>query len=51
MMVELNVATPQELNLARCLVSGSWSEVLVAVLYARTGWKTIAEYIEEIEGK
>ena len=46
-MVELNIATPEELNLARNLVSGSWTEVLNAVCYIRTGYKTLDQYLAE----
>lgn len=54
MMVELGVATAEELNLARNLVSGSWEEVLNAVCYVRTGYHTFEQYLaaemEEEEG-
>lgn len=45
-MVEWNVATTEELNLARNLLSGSWNEVLNAVCYARTGYRTWESYVE-----
>ena len=47
MMVELGVATSEELNLARDLVSGSWKEVLTQVLDIRTGYKSIEQMLEE----
>ena len=40
MIVEYGIATPEELNLARCLVSGEWMDVLNAVVYVRTGYHT-----------
>lgn len=46
MMVEMGVATTQELNLARNLVSGSWNEVLDSVCNVRTGYKTFEQYLE-----
>ena len=46
MMVEMGIATPDELNLARNLVNGSWEEVLNAVCYARTGYRTFEQYLE-----
>lgn len=46
MMVEMEIATAEELNLARNLVSGSWNEVLDAVCYVRTGYKTFEQYLE-----
>lgn len=49
MMVELGVATSEELNLARDLVSGSWKEVLTQVLDIRTGYKSIEDMLEEEE--
>ena len=47
MMIELGVATSEELNLARNLVSGSWKEVLTQVLDIRTGYKSIEQMLEE----
>ena len=47
MMVELGVATSEELNLARDLVSGSWKEILTQVLDIRTGYKSIEDMLEE----
>ena len=49
MMVELGVATSEELNLARDLVSGSWKEILTQVLDIRTGYKSIKDMLEEEE--
>ena len=45
-MVEWGIATTKELNLARNLLSGSWNEVLDAVCYVRTGYKTWESFIE-----
>ena len=45
-IVEFGIATPEELNLARNLVSGSWNEVLDAVVNVRTGYKTWEQYLE-----
>lgn len=45
-MVENEIATCDELNLARNLVSGSWLEVLNSVLYIRTGYRTLEQYLE-----
>lgn len=46
-MVELGIATAEELNLARNLVEGSWEEVLNAVLYIRTGYRDFDQLLEE----
>ncbi len=47
-MVEYGIATAEELNLARNLMSGEWNEVLDAVCYIRTGYRTWEQYLEEI---
>lgn len=46
-MVELGIATAEELNLARNLVEGSWEEVLNTVLYIRTGYRDFDQLLEE----
>lgn len=46
-MVETEIATAEELNLARNLVSGSWLEVLNSVLYVRTGYHSLDQYLNE----
>ena len=48
MMIEYNIATAEELNLVRSVLSGSWDEVLDAVCYVRTGYKTWEQYLAEI---
>ena len=45
-IVELDIATTEELNLARCLVCGSWEEVLNSVLFIRTGFRSLEQYLE-----
>lgn len=50
-MVEWNVATPEELNLARNLMDGSWNDVLDAVCYVRTGYRTFEAFIKEEMGE
>lgn len=47
MIVELGIATAEELNLARNLVSGSWTEVFNRVTYIRTGYRTFEQYYFE----
>lgn len=46
-MVEYGIATTEELNLARNLMSGEWNEVLDAVCYIRTGLRTWEDYLAE----
>jgi hypothetical protein len=45
-MVDAMIATSEELNLARNLISGSWTDVLNAVLYVRTGYHNFEQYFE-----
>lgn len=47
MIIELGIATSDELNLARNLMSGSWDEVLNAVVFIRTGYRTFEQYMSE----
>jgi hypothetical protein len=44
-MVDWGIATAQELNLARNLMAGSWNEVLNAVCFVRTGYKTWEQFV------
>lgn len=48
-IVKRGIATTDELNLARNLVDGSWTNVLEAVLYVRTGYRSIEQLIEDEE--
>lgn len=46
-IVDYNIATPEEINLVRNLVSGSWGEILNQIVQVRTGYNTIDQYLEE----
>ena len=46
-LVELCIATTDELNLARNLMSGSWEEVLLAVLFIRTGYRSLEQMFDD----
>ena len=46
MIVDMGIATAEELNLARNLVDGSWNEVLDRVVYIRVGYRTFEQYLE-----
>ena len=45
-LVDMGIATTDELNLARNLMSGSWTEVLEAVLFIRTGYRSLVQMFE-----
>lgn len=46
-IVENEIATANELNLAKNLLDGSWLKILKAVLYVRTGYRTIEQMVSE----
>lgn len=46
MIVDMGIATADELNLARNLVSGSWTDVFNQVIYIRTGYRSFDQYYE-----
>lgn len=48
-IVELGIATAEELNLARNLISGSWTEVMNSVIFIRTGYRSLEQFFEEAE--
>lgn len=45
-LVDMGIATTDELNLARNLMSGEWIEVLNAVLFVRTGYRSMEQMLE-----
>ena len=46
-VVEYSVATEAELNLVKCIVSGSWTEIIDDVIFARTGYRSFEQWTEE----
>ena len=48
-LVELGIATADEINLAFNVACANWETVLERVLYSRTGCRNIQQYIEEYE--
>lgn len=46
-IVEYSVATEAELNLVKCIVSGSWTEIIDDVIYARTGYNSFEQWAKE----
>ena len=45
-LVDMGIATTDELNLARNLMAGEWMEVLNAVLFVRTVYRTMEQMME-----
>ena len=48
-LVESNIATEEELNLAFNITDMCWLDTLNRVLYARTGYRSIEQFLEEEE--
>lgn len=46
-MIELEIATADEINLVRNVLDGSWKDILNKICYARTGCRSIEDYIQE----
>lgn len=47
-LVELGIATPDEINLVfNCSTWQNWEKCLNAILYSRTGYRSIAQMINE----
>ena len=47
LIVEMDIATTQEINLVSNLLDGPWEEILNAIVYARTGYNTLEQFIAE----
>lgn len=45
-IIDLGIATAEELNLARNLVGGSWTDVFTQVNYIRTGYRSLDQMME-----
>ena len=46
-VVEYSVATEAELDLVKCIVPGSWTEIIDDVIYTRTGYHSFEQWAEE----
>lgn len=46
MIVELGIATADEINLAFNIAQTTWTELLNRVVYAKTGYRTLEDYME-----
>lgn len=45
-VVDLGIATKEEISLVRHIKDGTWEQVLNLIIFARTGYKTIDQYID-----
>ena len=48
-LVELGVATPEEINLCFNLTATTWTETLENILFIRTGYRSISQMLEDEE--
>lgn len=46
-IVDLEIATVEEIGLVRAVASGSWNEILDDIVYARTGYRTLEQFLAE----
>lgn len=44
-LVEFSIATAEEINLAFNVSGKSWGDVLTLILYHRTGYTSLADYL------
>ena len=45
-MIEMGIATAEEINLVKNIKGGTWNEVLDLICDVRTGYSTFEKYIE-----
>lgn len=45
-MVDLDIATAQELNLVHDIIGGDWEDTFDAITYERTGYNSFNQYME-----
>ena len=48
-LIELEIATEEEISLVRAVANGSWEDILNGILYARTGYRTLEQFFDEDE--
>ena len=46
-IVNMDIATAEEINLVKYVSGGKWTEVLNRIIYARTGYRSIEQMLEE----
>lgn len=48
-LIDLGIATEEEISLVKYCTGGTWKEVLESILYVRTGYRTIEQLFDEEE--
>ena len=48
-VIELGIATAEEINLVKCICGGFWEDVLNDIIYARTGYRSLEQLHESWE--
>lgn len=46
-IVNMNIATAEEINLVKSVAGGEWTEILNSIIYARTGYRSIEQMLED----
>lgn len=46
-VVNMDIATAEEINLVKSIAGGEWTEVLNSIIYARTGYRSIEQMMED----
>ena len=45
-IVDMGIATAEEINLVFNIANGGWTEILNSILYVRTGYRSIPQMLE-----
>ena len=45
-LVDMGIATADEINLVHDVAGGDWDKILNGILYARTGFRSIEQMLE-----
>ena len=48
-LVDMGIATAEEINLAFNVAGGNWTDVLNKILYVRTGYRSIEQMLDDDE--
>jgi len=48
-LIDLDIATAEEISLVKYCMGGTWQNVLESILYVRTGYRTIEQLFDEEE--